>query len=125
MDNDEKLRKEAISYVTRKNDELNLGISNMDMSLIAELYLNELSSVVDRYVNDDFVENDLLLIDVVSDYLKDLDQEVIDEMAYDLEEDKYNRRFAQERAQNAHGGYGYSESFDDQGFDESNGHMRR
>ena len=116
--NDETFKKECYNYVLRKNKELNMGLHDFDIQEVADLYEGEISEVVDRYVTDEFVENDLLLLDVAKEYLKGLDSEVIESMQEEMEDERYNKRFAQERAYNAHGGYGYNESFDDLGLDE-------
>lgn len=108
---------EYCEYVFRKNIELELGLrNNNEIQMVANMYEKDLSSVVDRYVETGMVENDLLLINVVKEYVTTIRDHDLSELDYD--DYPYEYKYAEEKAHGAHGGYGYNDSYDDLGLDE-------
>ena len=107
---------EFCKYVWEKNKELKLDLENDEIQTIADMYENELAKLDGKTMTTKFVENDLLLIQVIKDYIKEFRHHP--ELEDDSFEHAYDDKYAAERAHGAHGGYGYYESFDDKGLDE-------
>ena len=111
---DANLRK-CYDYVAKKNEELELGLSDGEILETAEKYDEELATKYrDQYVLNGFIENDVLLLKVVTGVIEDALYEQEDKMLDYETQYKTNA----ERAINARGGYGYNDSYDDHGLDE-------
>ena len=107
---------DTCKYIVRKNKELNLGLRDYDIEAVALMYEDEISAIVDRYVTTGLVENDLLLVNVVKEYVKSNKQiKSLDENDMDA---SMRERTAIDKAFSSHGGYGYNDSYDDHGLDE-------
>ena len=115
---------EYCKYVFDKNNELDLGLEDArDIQIVANYYVDELIELEDGHILEELIENDLLLVQVIKEYLskikvKALDQESLyysPKQADELQLYSYN-----ERMRNTHGGYGMSETYDDLGLDEIN-----
>ncbi len=107
---------EICKYVWDKNQELKLDLENDEIQIIADMYELELAKLGDKSFPSKFVANDLLLIQVIKDYVKEFRKHP--ELEGDSFEHAYDGKYAAEKAHGAHGGYGYNESFDDFGLDE-------
>ena len=97
-------------YVWRKNLEYDLALEDVeDIQRVANLYADEL-----QLEFGELVENDIKLIKIAKRYVT---HEQFHKKGYRNIDDGSNRLFIDEIT-NRKGGYGFSESYDDQGLDE-------
>jgi hypothetical protein len=113
---------EYCKYVYDKNEEYDLHLENeTDIQLVANMYVDEIIEINDGTITDDLVENDLVLFQVVDEYLtkfknRELDSDSIDYEPKSDAEIMYQSQ--QERIKSRRGGYDYTDAFNDMGLDE-------
>ena len=97
-------------YVWRKNLEYDLALEDaFDVQRVANLYADKLELGF-----GELVEDDIKLIKIAKQYVT---REQMHKKGYRTVDDGSNRLFIDEIT-NRKGGYGFNESFDDQGLDE-------
>ena len=108
---------EYCKYVWDKVKDSFLSLKDTDIEVIALMYKDEIESISGNYANNEFVKNDELLTSIIKDYIENV-VNYDEKHTENLEDDSYRERTAVEKEINAHGGYGYNDSYDDFGIDE-------
>ena len=106
-------------YVFDKNISLGLGlIDSREIQLVANNYVDELIELQDGYLGEDVIANELLLIQVVKEYITNL--RVLEEHKITEEtiESDILAHTQTEMLKNNRGGYDFNDFYDDKGLDE-------
>ena len=106
-------------YVFNKNKAFKLGLDNpVDIQTVANIYVDEIIELNDGYLGYDLVENDLVLFEVVDEFLRKIKKNKYDPVRIDYKSDEDLMNYSHyERVKSSRGGYSFNESFDDFGLD--------
>ena len=113
---------EYCKYVFQKNIEMNLGLDIPDdIQIVANFYVDEVLELQDGHLGDEVVENDLLLIQVVKEYVTTVKVPKLDSESLDYEpmqDDELKLYSEGEKLRTTFGGHGMDDNYDDYGLDE-------